>query len=278
MSQITVSNLTKKNFNHKRVNSKKIRKPNYGYTALKYFLGIVVFGIIGLIITLVGLLINWSLNWVLFIVGIPLAFIGLYIGCSYIPLYFSLLKPKSSSDLWKQILEAEGFRGNEYVLDLGCGTGRTSINVAKLLKKGKIVGIDIFTGVSGSSPDPAYRNAEIEGVLDRVEFKYGNILKIPYPDNTFDLVTAGSVLHELHDDEDKNKAIREIIRVLKPGGKFITLELLKDAKMFLVLLFFAFVWKSKKFWVDLLNKSDFQNLKTMDYSEFLNYSVFIAKK
>lgn len=141
-----------------------------------------------------------------------------------------------------------------------------------------MVGIDIYSGMSGNSPDQAYRNAELEGVINRVEFKYGNILEIPYPDNTFDMVTAGSVLHELREEEDKIKALKEIRRVLKPGGKFITVELLRDAKMFFAMLFFAFVWKPKQYWTNLLEKTGFKNLKIEEFKGYINYAVYIAQK
>ena len=71
------------------------------------------------------------------------------------------------------------FKGDEKILDVGCGTGRASINLAKQLSTGKVIGIDIFGGVSGTSPDPARRNAKIEEVADKVEFKHGNILSAP---------------------------------------------------------------------------------------------------
>ncbi|MGQ9721814.1 MAG: class I SAM-dependent methyltransferase [Candidatus Jordarchaeum sp.] len=171
---------------------------------------------------LAGFFIDWSLSWVLMLIGIPVAFVGLYIGASYIPMHYLLLRPRYFSNMWKQIAENESVKGDEYLLDAGCGTGSVAINWAKILDKGKVVGIDIYGGMSGNSPDQAYRNAELEGVINRIEFKNGNILEIPYPDNTFDIVTAGSVLHELRDEEEKIKALKEIKRVLKSGGKFIT--------------------------------------------------------
>ncbi len=278
MSKKAVLKSTKESKTHKRANIKKDEKPNYGYVALKFFLGITVLGIIGLIIALTGLFTDWSLNWILILVGAPIAFVGLYIGASYIPMHYLLLRPRYLSNMWKQIAKNEGVKGDEYLLDVGCGTGSLSINWAKILKKGRVVGMDIYSGMSGNSPDQAIRNAEIEGVSDRVEFKYGNILEIPFPDNTFEIVTAGSVLHEVHEEEDKVKALKEIIRVLKPGGKFITVELLRNAKMYAAMLFFAFVWKTKRHWVDLLENAGFKNLKAEEYKRYINYAMFIAQK
>jgi len=73
--------------------SKKVngsQKPNYGYVALKPFLGITIMGMIGLIVASAGFFIDWSLNWVLLLVGVPVAFVGLYIGASYIPMHYLL--------------------------------------------------------------------------------------------------------------------------------------------------------------------------------------------
>ncbi len=257
---------------------KRIRKPDYGYIALKYFLGIACLGLICLIIPLVGFLIDWSFTWLLLFICIPVAFLGLYIGTSYIPLYYYLLRPIQISNLWSQILDRENVKGNEVVLDVGCGTGGVTINVAKQVSNGKVIGIDIFKGVSGNSPDQAQANAKIEGVNNIVEFQYGNVLEIPHPNNTFDIVTAGSVLHEIKGDENKLKAVKEIIRVLKPGGTFITVELLRDRKMFLFLLIFGLIWKPKEYWNSLLKESGFEKCESEYYTQFLNIGVFIGKK
>lgn len=171
MSRKTVLNSKKVKNQYKRVKVKNSEKPSYGYVALKPFLGVTIVGIIGLIVALAGLFINWSLSWVLLLVGIPVAFVGLYIGASYIPMHYLLLRPRYATNMWKQIAENEGVRGNEYLLDAGCGTGSTTISWAKILNEGKVVGIDIYGGMSGNSPAQAYRNAELEGVIDRVEFK-----------------------------------------------------------------------------------------------------------
>lgn len=222
------------------VRTRKRKKPKYGYTAVKYFAYMGVIGVIGLCAALIGTFLNPPLSTLLMVIGIPVAFVGLWIAASYVVLYNSLFKRKPQEKIWRRITEFSDLRGNEKILDVGCGMGRASVGVAKQLTTGKVTGIDIFGGVSGTSPEPARRNAKIEGVADKVEFKHGNILSAPFKNNTFDVVNASSVLHEIHGHENQQKAMREIYRVLKPGGKFATLEILRTPKLFLLMLFFRF--------------------------------------
>ncbi|MFX1284187.1 MAG: class I SAM-dependent methyltransferase [Promethearchaeota archaeon] len=252
-------------------------KPDYGFTAIRYFIGITICGVIGTcIMVLTSLFIEAPISIFIYTISLPITISTFYIGFSYIPLYYSILRSTPIKEIWNYILT--DFKGDERVLDIGCGTGRVSINIAKCIISGKVIGIDIYNGVSGNSPDKAYKNAEIEAVKSKVEFNYGNVMNIPYPDNSFDLVTAGSVLHELHDDKDKLAALNEIYRVLKPGGKFVTIEILRDKRLYLSLLYFAFVWKTKKFWENLFSNSQFNNQISKDYTRFLNLGIFFTWK
>jgi len=156
-------------------------------------------------------------------------------------------------------------RGDEKVLDVGCGLGRMTIAVAKQLPKGRVIGIDVWDKmeIPGNSPENAYANAKIEGVQDKVEFKTGNVLNLQFPDNHFDLVTSSSVINNLHSKADKMKSLKEIYRVLKTGGKFLMIEPLRNLRNF----FFGWtplgVWMllPKGAWVKLLKNAGFINLE-----------------
>ena len=139
------------------------------------------------------------------------------------------------------IAELLELKGNEYVLDVGSGTGRTAVQMAKRLTIGRLVGIDIWDTMElgGNSPERAYKNAEIEGVKAKVEFKFGSALEIPFGDNIFDIVTCSSVLNNLHGEENRIKALKEIFRVLKLGGKCMLLEPLRNLRMFCAFTPFA---------------------------------------
>jgi ubiquinone/menaquinone biosynthesis C-methylase UbiE len=253
-------------------------KPKHGYTAMKYFVYMGVLGLVGLCVALFGTFLNPPLSTLLMLAGIPVAFVGLYIAASYAVLYNSLFKRGPQEKIWRKITDFLDLGGDEKILDVGCGTGRASINLAKQLSTGKVIGIDIFGGVSGTSPDPARRNAKIEGVADKVKFQYGNALDIPLRDSTFDVVNASSVLHELHGYEDQQKAMQEIYRVLKPRGKFITLEILRNPKLFLLTLFFGFVWSPKEHWMNLIKQSGLKKLRFSVIKGTLDVGVFVAEK
>ena len=71
--------------------------------------------------------------------------------------------------------------------------------------------------------ETAVKNAELEGVLGRVEFRRGDACNIPYPDNHFDKVVASFAIHTIP-YKKRDEAFREMIRVLKPGGTLALLE------------------------------------------------------
>lgn len=83
----------------------KKRKPNYGYTAAKYFAYMGVIGLIGLFVALIGTLLTPPLSTILMLVGIPIAFIGLWIAVSYVVLYNSAFKKGPQEKLWREIIK-----------------------------------------------------------------------------------------------------------------------------------------------------------------------------
>jgi SAM-dependent methyltransferase len=115
-------------------------------------------------------------------------------------------------------------KDGDVVLDIGTGRGPIAIGFAKALKKGKVIGTDIWSqsSLSGNRIENAQENARIEGVTDKVEFKTADARKLPFRDEYFDIVTLGFTLHNIR--RGKLKAIEEIVRVLKPNGKLLIAE------------------------------------------------------
>ena len=104
---------------------------------------------------------------------------------------------------------------------MGCGRGPFLIGAAKRLKTGKATGIDLWQteDQAGNSPEATMANARVEGVADRVELKDGDARKLPFADRSFDVILSSWALHNIYEREGRAVAVREIARVLKPGGR-----------------------------------------------------------
>ena len=239
------------------------RKPFYGYYALGRF------HIITLLWTALGILIAAFL-WRP--AGVAILCFGAYMYLTYwLGMYLS--RQSESYDLsW--ILDLQG---DEYVLDVGCGLGKVTIGVAKLLKEGKVVGIDIWDrlDIANASTQRAYRNAEIEGVRDRVEFQTGDVLDIPFPDDTFDLVTSGGVLLAFWSDEARLKALSEVHRVLRPGGRFLLMETLRNLGTLILSPGMAWKFLTRRQCISLLERVGFINLRS-GFRDIMGY--FLVEK
>jgi SAM-dependent methyltransferase len=113
------------------------------------------------------------------------------------------------------------------VLDLGCGRGAVSIMTALRFPRAQITGIDLWRSVdqSGNSQGAAARNAEANGVADRIGFDTGDMTALPYPDASFDLVTASLSIHNIRGAEGRAAAVREAWRVLAPGGTLAIVDI-----------------------------------------------------
>ncbi len=85
------------------------------------------------------------------------------------------------------------------------------------------MGVDIWRAQdqSGSAMAAAERNAEREGVRERVELRTGDMRALPFDDASFDVVVSSLALHNLADPADRARAVREVARVLKPGGRVL---------------------------------------------------------
>lgn len=132
-------------------------------------------------------------------------------------------KPK----LLRKIAGEFSLTGSEQILDVGCGRGIFLIEMAKLLKTGTAHGIDLWIGKdqSGNALKNTRCNAEAAGVLDRIELTTADMRQIPYPDNTFDVAVSSLAIHNLKKKEERDLVLKEILRVLKPGGSFALLDI-----------------------------------------------------
>ncbi len=116
-------------------------------------------------------------------------------------------------------LDLAGVLPGDRVLDIGCGTGALTLPAKERAgATGEVAGID----ASLPMIDVARRKAQKRG-LD-VDFRLAAAEALPYPDGHFDLVLSSLMLHHLPDDV-KRQAFAEVRRVLKPGGRFLAVDL-----------------------------------------------------
>ncbi|MFO0872536.1 MAG: class I SAM-dependent methyltransferase [Phycisphaerales bacterium] len=126
-----------------------------------------------------------------------------------------------------RLLDRLHWRGDERVLDIGCGRGLMLVGAARRLTTGSAVGIDIWqaTDLSGNSADAALGNARAEGVAERVSVETADMRRLPFPDASFDVVVSRAAIHNLYSAPDRAAAVREIARVLKPGGRALIADI-----------------------------------------------------
>ena len=118
---------------------------------------------------------------------------------------------RSSEELFRRA----DFRSDQYVLDVGCGVGTSTIAIARQFGA-KVTAVDI----SPIMLSRARSNVQRTGLAGHVTVTYGDILALDFPDNTFDRVVAEAVTMFV----DRPHAVRELIRVCKPGGRVLATE------------------------------------------------------
>lgn len=128
--------------------------------------------------------------------------------------------------LWAGLLDRLGLRGDERVLDLGCGRGAVLLLAAQRLATGRAVGVDLWRSYdqSGNTAEAARRNAVAEGVADRVELFTGDLTALPFADGSFDVALSSLAIHNISGRAGREKAIGEAVRVLRPGGRLVLVD------------------------------------------------------
>jgi SAM-dependent methyltransferase len=126
-----------------------------------------------------------------------------------------------------RLLNRMNWRGDERVLDVGCGHGLFLIGAAKRLASGMATGIDLWQteDQAGNSAEATFRNAELEGVKDRVKLRDGDAREMPFDNLSFDVVLSSWALHNIYDETGRRRALEEIVRVLKPGGRLLIVDI-----------------------------------------------------
>ena len=124
--------------------------------------------------------------------------------------------------LWKNTtMQLAAAKRGDHALDLAGGTGDLTILLSRRVgPKGRVV----LSDINSSMLEEGRKRLINKGIVENVEFKQINAEHIPFEDNTFDIVTIGFGLRNV---TDKLAALKEMKRVLKPGGRAVILEFSK---------------------------------------------------
>lgn len=128
--------------------------------------------------------------------------------------------------LLRRMIASLALRGDEHLLDVGCGRGMLLLEAARHLPRGRATGLDLWStrDQSGNAADATTRNAALAGLAERVQIDTGDMRRMPYPDASFDVIVSSLAIHNLPTQTDREQAVREIARVLKPGGRVALLD------------------------------------------------------
>ena len=137
----------------------------------------------------------------------------LYDACAW------LLAFGSPSGIRKSTVKAARLKAGEAVLDVGCGTGDLTLRAARRVgAAGRAAGIDASPNMLSIARRKAAKNGS------DVDFRVALIENLPFTDGEFDVALSSFVLHHLPDDL-KLRGLAEVRRVLKPGGRFVAVDL-----------------------------------------------------
>ena len=126
-----------------------------------------------------------------------------------------------------RLLDRLALHGDETVLDVGCGHGLMLIGAAKRLPRGNAIGIDLWSQADqhANSAAATLANAVAEGVSDRVTVRDGDMRALPLEDASVDVVVSSLAIHNVDTEQDRAISIREIARVVRPGGRVAILDI-----------------------------------------------------
>lgn len=184
-----------------------MKRPNYGLDSPRIVATLFVSGVL---LGCVAVAFSSAWRWVA-------AGLGAYFLLGAFGMLFYSLSGKLS--MRERLLDRIPWRGDERVLDVGCGRGLLTVAAAHRVPRGSVVGVDVWnpTALSGNRASSVLDNASLEGVHN-VEARQADARELPFPDASFDVVVSNYVVHELKTRAEREKVMREIARVLKPGS------------------------------------------------------------
>jgi ubiquinone/menaquinone biosynthesis C-methylase UbiE len=178
---------------------------------------------------LLVLIVGWRRRWPKVVVAVLLCGV-LWAGTSFVAARFVMHLNGRASLPTQNFLRSGAGR----VLDMGAGTGRSSIMVLEARPQTRLVALDLFGrsweqhfGPRPSPQDLLQSNLRAAGVADRATVQAGDMRQLPFQSDEFDGIVSSYAIDHLNRDGIR-QALSEAARVLKPGGEFLLMVIGKD--------------------------------------------------
>ena len=158
---------------------------------------------------------------------VSLLSLGFFIFLGYV--YWLLEKDDKGiqRQFWSLLIEHLKWDGRGKALDIGTGSGPIAILLALRYPSSVVKGVDYWGEPWTYSRQKCERNADLEGVSDRVSFERASAVDLPFGNGEFDAVLSNFVFHAIR-VKDRTQLIAEALRVLRYGGSFAFQDLFND--------------------------------------------------
>jgi arsenite methyltransferase len=124
------------------------------------------------------------------------------------------------------MLNLHQWRGDEMVLDVGAGRGLMAVGAALRVPRGRVIAVDIWRKVdlSGNGPEALIANAQRLNVAERIEVRSEDAQSLSLPTASVDIILSVLCVHNIEPLANRKRALAEIVRVLRPGGRVIVAD------------------------------------------------------
>ena len=120
--------------------------------------------------------------------------------------------------VWDRVLDDLRLRGDETVLDLGCGRGAVLLAAAKRLPRGRAIGVDIWQAdQTDNSQQATLANAALENVADRIELHTADMTELPLADDSVDVIVSNLAIHNIPTRDGRRAALDHAVRTCMLG-------------------------------------------------------------
>ena len=134
--------------------------------------------------------------------------------------------------LWDVVLSRLAWDGQGEALDIGTGQGALAVALAVAKPIARVTGVDLWAADWAYSKAACERNAAVLGVGERVRFSRASAAALPFENASMDAVVSHFVFHEVGDGGGPLGALKEAVRVLKPGGAFAVQDMFLDRRVY----------------------------------------------